>query len=210
MKNQNAAFLKQLVNKIIVNDYNNDYYQFKKENNNLEIFMKNYCKKYNKKKVDLKHLNISSDDYDKILIDMEKASVNNKQDEIRIYHVISNDIQFISIHDININVLSSNNRKIYDEAIQIINHKYHTDNVLIGIKNNDLLRMIKDEQGNVKSWIVKKKGIIVSNKDDNGDNSSLSVSDDRTVSFSNVLIISFIIGSFIGILFLSLYVKFMK
>ena len=100
-------------------------------------------------------------------------------------------------------------KKIYDAAIKLALTEEYSHDLMIKISNGHLTNVVKSSDGSII-----KLDIIEDDKSDDivikENGQSKIITNKESGGFSNTLILAFIIGSFIGIIFLNIYSKIMK
>ena len=120
------------------------------------------------------------------------------KDEVNVDKVvqINRDIEFLELSDVNRSILSEEEQVIYDKAIHVAMGYNGHHNLKIGLNNGHIMPVVQDETG---------KQFNLNEIEEVSENVSAT-----TKGFSDSLILAFIIGSIIGIIFLNIYSRFMK
>lgn len=194
------AQLIEAIKKMALNNINTKYErnfeEFRQYNHDINAFLRNNG--YNPNQ-DL----VTNDDYLGVLSEFEMKfyKVITKEDE--------DSCVFIPLKDVNSHSLLIEEKKIYDAAIKLALTEEYSHDLMIKISNGHLTNVVKSSDGSII-----KLDIIEDDKSDDivikENGQSKIITNKESGGFSNTLILAFIIGSFIGIIFLNIYSKIMK
>lgn len=206
-------FVESLVRDNLRHKYNGDYNSFMVENGMIILFVeqnKNVIKSDNVKKAILDL--ISNEEFlniiDRVMKEEKVVLPNNdaisdKQPENK-----DSEIKFIPLEEAEAIATSDQDKEIYKIARKWAVSPEYSHNLLIGVKNNHLEPVIQDANKN-ECRIDELNNTLVDT--DQGKVKKLKpVKSFNSEGFSNALILAFIIGSFIGIVFLNIYSRYMK
>lgn len=193
-------FLEKMVNSLIYSPpYNSNINLFITNNGNLNSFVANHSQIITNpdlRKALLTYLN--DQDYQNIINKIHNT-INSSQNQITVDKIIpthNENEEFKDLTEINRPTLSEEDQLLYDKAIHIAMDYNGNHNIKIGYKEGHIIPIIQDEMGNI------------TNLNDIEDPSNVEKISSH--GFSDSLILAFIIGSVIGIIFLNIYSKFMK
>lgn len=171
--------------------YNNDVNKFKQENSNIDLFLQKTNIISNNQKI------VSNEEYLKILDDCSTKIVTV---------IPNNNFELIALDQINHNELDEDEQKIRDAAIKAALSSEFSHDLKIVKSNGKLTPYIIDSNGNRVELKV--------SEINSGNNVKIKKEGIREVlisteekGFSNALILAFIIGTLIGIIFLCVYSK---
>lgn len=200
MRNKLLNFLESLIKQLVLSpSYNGNIQLFYERNTNLQMFINNNNQIISNpelQKALLSYLN--NKDYIGILNKLN-SQINTKpaNNEIDTNEVMttSRDIEFLELSEINRSIISGEEQQIYDKAIHIAMGYNGHHNLKIGFTNGHIVPIVQDETG---------KEYNLNDIEEPSDTKA------PTKGFSDSLILAFIIGSIIGIIFLNIYSRFMK
>ncbi len=199
VRNKLLVFLESLIKQLLLSNSYNNIKMFYQQNPNLQVLINNnnhVISNPELKKALLKFL--TNQDYinilNKINNEIYTKPVNNPVNVDKVMPT-DKDISFLELTDVNRSILSEEEQTIYDKAIHIAMGYNGNHNLKIGIKKGHIIPLIQDETG-------KEYNLNEIEEPSNKKNT--------TKGFSDSLILAFIIGSIIGIIFLNIYSRFMK
>ena len=201
MRTRLLEFLDNLIDRIVNSpSYNSDINIFITNNGNLNSFVANHSQIITNpdlRKALLTYLN--DQDYQNIITNIAKNLHYSNQNQIKADKIIPahNENQgFKDLSEISRSTLSEDEQLLYDKAIHVAMDYNGNHNIKIGYKDGHIMPIIQDEMG------------TITNLNEIDDPSNIQSVTNH--GFSDSLILAFIIGSVIGIIFLNIYSKFIK
>ena len=191
INNKIYQFVESLVRDNLHRKYNDNYQQFMIENGMIIMFVEQ-----NKNVITNKNLRTA----------IIKLITN--EDYLSIVDKVINEVTFVQLDNAKKYVLDEQDEKIYNMAIKYALSPNYTHNLFIGVKNNHLEPVIKDLNNN--KWRLDENNNSLVDEEKGKVKTLKPVKTNSSKGFSNALILAFIIGSFIGIVFLNIYSKLMK